>query len=321
MPDIQITLKTVTPLFLAGADGATPELRPASFRGVLRFWLRALLGGALGDDLRAIKMAEASVFGSTDGASAVALRVLTDAKRLGHRGHRPLPHNPSKSFRFEGWDSGQSFTLHMSTRPGVLSFPDGAIASLALMIGLGGLGRRSRRGFGSLQVQSSRTSSETALSSEAEQLISPQLTSSETLVAYMGRLVTWAQAEVCSGTTKAWSDLPSFPVFDSDYACVVVCRHPFDSWERAMRAFWGRLRSQPYRDVSVFGFVDHRKRRASPLFVKIWQVGGQYCLVLTAFRSKLFPGQSAAWGVMGRFLNECEKEWRGAYVLGGKEVW
>jgi len=57
-------LETVTPLFLGGADPrGEPELRAASFRGALRFWLRALLGGMIGDkNLDALHQAEATVF-------------------------------------------------------------------------------------------------------------------------------------------------------------------------------------------------------------------------------------------------------------------
>lgn len=42
----EVKLQTVTPLFLGGANpDEGPELRPASVRGVLRYWLRAALGG------------------------------------------------------------------------------------------------------------------------------------------------------------------------------------------------------------------------------------------------------------------------------------
>ncbi len=41
MKSIKFTLETITPLFLAGADGQTPELRPPSIKGMMRFWWRA----------------------------------------------------------------------------------------------------------------------------------------------------------------------------------------------------------------------------------------------------------------------------------------
>lgn len=52
---LTVTLQTVTPLFLGGAGPrGAPELRAPSFRGALRYWLRAALGEAIGDnDLKA----------------------------------------------------------------------------------------------------------------------------------------------------------------------------------------------------------------------------------------------------------------------------
>ncbi|MBK8563977.1 MAG: type III-B CRISPR module RAMP protein Cmr1 [Saprospiraceae bacterium] len=38
MKTITFTCKTITPMFLNGADGQTPELRPSSIKGVLRYW-------------------------------------------------------------------------------------------------------------------------------------------------------------------------------------------------------------------------------------------------------------------------------------------
>jgi hypothetical protein len=65
MPQIDLALETVTPLFLGGADPrGDPELRPASFRGLLRFWFRALVTGVIGDgNLPTLREAEAAVFG------------------------------------------------------------------------------------------------------------------------------------------------------------------------------------------------------------------------------------------------------------------
>lgn len=322
MPELQVTLETITPLFLAGADGTTPELRPASFRGALRFWLRALLGGALGDDLKAIKATEVAVFGSTDAASPIIVRILTHADRLTYAGYRPLLHNPQRTFKFEGWDTDQSFTVRILTRPGVPAISDAAMASLLLLISLGGLGRRSRRGFGSLQIQSSKVSDGQMLSKEVERLFLPRLPDSKALAAYLERLVKWAQTTVNHNTSpKAWPNLPSFSVLTADHARVLVCRQPFDSWESAMHAFWSKLRAQPYRDDSVFGFVARKERRASPLLVKIWRVSEHYHLVLTVFQTKLFPGRRGNWSLMAQFVNDCRDDWNGTYVLGGEEAW
>ena len=71
---LDIELQTVTPLWSGGAD-SQPELRPPTMRGCFRFWLRALLGGVLGQEVAAVRAAESAVFGSTTRASTVAVRM------------------------------------------------------------------------------------------------------------------------------------------------------------------------------------------------------------------------------------------------------
>ncbi|WP_345894648.1 type III-B CRISPR module RAMP protein Cmr1 [Phaeodactylibacter xiamenensis] len=44
MESITFHCKVITPMFLAGADGQTPELRAPSIKGAMRFWWRALNG-------------------------------------------------------------------------------------------------------------------------------------------------------------------------------------------------------------------------------------------------------------------------------------
>ncbi len=323
MPKLKMELETITPMFLAGADGWTPELRPPSIRGGLRFWLRALLGGEIGDHLSSIKRTEAAVFGSTDTASAVVIRVFT-IDELSYSEYRPLLHNPRRRFTFLGWDPDQSFTVLVSTRAGVPTLRDSAAASLLLMVSLGGLGRRSRRGFGSLQIKWSKIDEGLGLSQQAQELLSPNLESDEDLVAYLRQLMAWAPATVDHPPPpEPWSGEPSFSILSDKYTKVLVCGHPFATWEQAMRDFWGKLRSSPYRDNPVFGLPirGRGERRASPLLLKIWRLGGRYYLVLTAFRAELTPDRTGDWGLMARFLDDCRQDWSGSYVLGGKARW
>src|SRR2546426_3883093 len=78
MQEVIFTLQTITPLFLAGADQTTAELRAPSFRGVMRYWYRALVGGLVGTDtngLQKVMEAEKAIFGATNIGSAVQIRV------------------------------------------------------------------------------------------------------------------------------------------------------------------------------------------------------------------------------------------------------
>ncbi|HYK85247.1 MAG TPA: type III-B CRISPR module RAMP protein Cmr1, partial [Ktedonobacteraceae bacterium] len=65
MQEVTFNVETITPLFLAGADQNTAELRAPSFRGAMRYWFRALVGGMVGTDPRGLEeviKAESSVF-------------------------------------------------------------------------------------------------------------------------------------------------------------------------------------------------------------------------------------------------------------------
>ena len=75
MERLQLTCEVVTPLFCAGADQQRPEIRPPSIRGAMRFWWRALHGAAVGNDIKALQQQESAVFGATEQASKVMVRV------------------------------------------------------------------------------------------------------------------------------------------------------------------------------------------------------------------------------------------------------
>ncbi|MEM3581413.1 MAG: type III-B CRISPR module RAMP protein Cmr1 [Candidatus Bathyarchaeia archaeon] len=157
-------LETVTPLFLAGANQREPELRAPSFRGVMRFWLRALLGGVLGNNPQEIFKHESAVFGSTEHASPVIVRV--EHQSLQFTTYSQLTANkPGLAYLLFSARATRSeperkaiqgqFGLTCQSRSGtqsVLPF-ESAYAYLWPLTYLGGIGSHSRRGGGNLQVQ------------------------------------------------------------------------------------------------------------------------------------------------------------------------
>jgi len=75
MKTVTFECETVTPMFLAGADGRTPELRPPSIKGLMRFWWRAMNGHL---PLGELKREESEIFGASDekiGRSKFNIRV------------------------------------------------------------------------------------------------------------------------------------------------------------------------------------------------------------------------------------------------------
>ena len=175
MQQLRIPLEVVTPLFLGGANPrGSPELRPASFRGALRFWWRAAVGGLIGDDSQRLRDCESSIFGSTERGSSVVVRVRqlqmadsvnpfskqgggTHSMSSGHdyllwsmRGFGGEPDRkgfyPGPSARFE---------LILQARHGATNGERAwkeSCAALWLLTQLGSLGSRARRAAGSLGV-------------------------------------------------------------------------------------------------------------------------------------------------------------------------
>lgn len=187
MERLTVTLETVTPLFLAGANPrGAPELRPPAFRGALRYWLRAALGGVYGDSdegLAQVRRLEAEILGSTEektgGASAIAVRIsppaslptATYASSRRSGGQRAVPsgrdylywsmdasgsvekgnYQPAKQYV----PAGTRFDLCLCPRTGAVRAAEKieqAAAALWLLVQLGGVGSRARRTAGSLSA-------------------------------------------------------------------------------------------------------------------------------------------------------------------------
>src|SRR6266850_1449561 len=108
---LTVTLETVTPLFLGGAEAQdrnrSPELRPPAFRGALRYWLRAALGGVIGDNnLDGLHRLESAVFGSTECYDSRSLQPRGTLLMRDSRGTHPT----LQSGRCFG--DGGSLTIH-----------------------------------------------------------------------------------------------------------------------------------------------------------------------------------------------------------------
>jgi len=314
---IQVKLETVTPLFLGGANPSEPELRAASVRGALRFWLRALLGGVLGDnDLDALRKAENAVFGSTDThASRVVVKI---AGTYETQEYRPLPH---KDFTLTGIKPGNLLTLTLAPRPSYDAVPEKVwhIACVAFLIFalFGGIGKRSRRGFGSFALlpvdnsfplQAPNYSDVDKFSKQLPSLIQEAGKAVESFVQTLG---------LEKGSP---SNRPHFAVFHEQHTKVLLCKKSFNSWEEAMKMFWRLLRANAYRDNPVFGFAGKAGRQASPLHLRIVKVGSGYHLLMTAFRVE-FRDPQPKWEVMQNFLDECKQKCNGEWTFGGNVTW
>jgi len=173
MIKLEASFKIVTPLFMSGADKERAELRAASIRGVLRFWWRALALGHYGT-WQEVRKAEFNLFGSSSGGQSrvhLSLKVLRQSdekcKPGGHLkdglnnylwpGLRYLGYGAIQPELRPHLDSPVHGALKLYLRPSAKKIDpemeadllEEAIMAMGL---LGGLGSRSRRGFGSFNL-------------------------------------------------------------------------------------------------------------------------------------------------------------------------
>jgi len=141
-------------MFLSGADGTTPELRPPSIKGALRFWWRAMNGHL---DLKTLKEQESLIFGGTDGESGRRSRVIIRAKPLDMQIEQAMlvPHKtnmpPQKSFKPK-----QNFEVTLGLISNTVFTFAQLQALFELVCVLGGFGKRSRRGMGSVRIMKTK---------------------------------------------------------------------------------------------------------------------------------------------------------------------
>lgn len=172
MKTLEADFKIVTPLFMSGADQDNAELRPPSIKGVIRFWWRALAYSRFNGDLSKLAEREEALFGSTGQVASVIIRVSTPSKcaitkkDTVHQnfkmaaGARYLGYGLMDAFDGKNTEAGklqrpcinhnQQFTVTFISKNDI---PEEFINAVKLAGLLGGLGSRSRKGFGSLVLE------------------------------------------------------------------------------------------------------------------------------------------------------------------------
>ncbi len=172
MEKLVFECETITPMFLGGADG-NAELRPPSIKAALRFWWRALNGGL---PLEQLKRQEAEIFGGSgdnEGKSKFSIRVenskikpsqrLLKSFRVPAINHHSIsisildyltfgPCSYNKTIKSNEYnrtyiDIGSKFDLVFSYDNNLINKTE--IFDLLFLVScIGGLGAKSRNGFG-----------------------------------------------------------------------------------------------------------------------------------------------------------------------------
>ncbi len=173
MNSVTFNCEIITPMFLAGADGKSPELRPSSIKGALRFWWRAMHGDLSITELHA---KESSVFGC-GGEHATRSRISIDVRphtlpiNQGLSEKKidtpsPTLNDPERTIRAqlftylaygahqrEYFKVGSQFSVTFRYHK-LISPENDFVIPFELISFFGGLGARGRNGFGSFKILS-----------------------------------------------------------------------------------------------------------------------------------------------------------------------
>lgn len=184
MTEIRATYRVTTPMFCGGAEHWA-ELRLPSFKGVLRYWWRALAWSRLSGNLCEIQEEENSLFGSSEkGQSYVSIRLesrvnpsrskkgdtleVPSSRDLVGEGVRYLGYGIMDAFDGKETKAGRlkrsclnapfDFTVCMRTydQGGKPKYVESLKDALIALGTFGGMGAKSRKGYGSLVIRSLR---------------------------------------------------------------------------------------------------------------------------------------------------------------------
>lgn len=279
MQEISVKLDTITPVFLGGADPrhSVPELRAPAFRGAMRYWLRATIGGVIGDEnLDGLRKLETAVFGSPDAGSPISVSV-TGA--LSSALYSILPHKTGGGKR-DGFEPSQQFELCLRGRAGIDTVVwVNACMALNLALLFGGVGLRSRRGFGGLRV----------VQSSDIKLIPRSPSTQEKWPRHVERIaesaIEWAR-QLAQKFSVPVVGLPGAP---TEYPCAAqgaVVRIATIASPSANDILIDMMRAMP--QVSYLGGI--RPRQSSPLWIRVFWADDDYHLLLCLLPSRLAGG-------------------------------
>ncbi|SRR5579884_588739 len=332
MQEVTFTLQTITPLFMAGTDQAAAELRAPSFRGLMRYWLRALVGGMAGTDrsgLEEVMKAETRVFGATDTGSAVAVRVSNISSepkefteqismRVGGKwqatGKGYLLWSMAKSGRAERgnlkparwyFPPDTRFQTTLSTRSQDTTHLKQAVAAFWLLTQLGAVGSRSRRCAGSLAVRSSEGDTASMPFNKAE--------NAQALKRQIEQGIKTAR-QLFSVGQQAKRDA-RFDILAPGFCRIWILQdeQPWSSPEIAMQRLGEKL--QDYRSRiaigprKIFGLplppIIFNKRRASPLLLHVAELeGNKYVGIAVLFKTVGSDIRMEDYSIIEKWANE-----------------
>lgn len=317
-------VEVLTPLVIAGADDRRLDLqiegfRPSSLRGVMRWWFRVAMG-SLVPSCTELKEVEGRVFGTTAYCSPVRVRTYCVGEAHLERAYLCMNDRSGSTRKGVQREKIQRLSIVPPSKFLLrLEFPErlapAVLGSLWLLNMCGGVGARSRRGFGSLAFtpedeQTKRKVQELGLDffypekslMEIKSALEAQL---KKVRGYLSRYV----------PSIGSSSSASFPVLSRTRAKLWLIKPKegfWRSWEDAMND----LREDVYRGYKesktppLQEIGSANPRLASPLLIQIKRVASnKYLGVLLAFDEASTPsGYRRYLGAnLGDFINFLNK--------------
>ena len=260
MNSAQLRLETVTPMFLRGSDNQSLELRPPAFKSLFRYWWRAAVMETDIDDLH---KRESCLFGNTQSRSPLSVRISGIASPRSGK-YAPLPHR-TNPFTSQAYSPNDSFNIILMA-PELYEYEK--IAELGFL--LGGVGNRSRRGFGSIRYQNW----------SFEDIQQLQHNVYHTLDAISPGKFQKIGSEI---KVKPRINIPNYPVILAIY----FGKRLWNGVDDLLCAIGKATHNHNHRALG-----DINPRMASPIHVRIQKVNDQFVPIVTQLNS-VFPNNAA----------------------------
>ena len=256
----KLHLETVTPMFLHGEKHRKLELRPPPFKSLMRYWWRTVQDC----DEASLQKDEAELFGSTKGRAPFSIRI-PGTQNLATVDYKPLPHKQQPVFK--AYKADKSFGLYLITEDGSNASIYEQIAKLGFL--LGGVGNRSRRGFGSIRETSWNF---TCVSSLRQEVLDTLNTVAGTNRFQITGKIIKSKKRTCFP--------PKYPVIQ----CIFF-GNPTPDVDALLKTIGQETHN--HKDDAL-GYAKKRQRLASPIHVRIQKIQEKYVPIVTQLYS-IYP--------------------------------
>lgn len=350
MKRVVFNCEVITPMFMVGADGRTPELRPSEFKGMMRFWWRAVKAE---DDIKKLRIEEAKIFGGSgevEEKSKICININPKKISLESCGKDIKDEFGEDKYQGLSYLFYSTYTLRSKGEPIIreyikpntnydsfISLIDNQIfkkgvVSFWLSIYLDGFGTRARRGGRNIAVKN--VNGDTA---RIDFIPDTTITTKEKIKDWLDKNLNIIKSIVVPQNTNKYSNLKNGRILIFD---------PRDSWKGALdfvvkqfKDFRVRNKSNIW-NISAFGMpVMHKgftirivpyekdnknkynrisERRASPVIIKVIKAGNSYFPIIVAL-----SGVIVLNGAVGKEISKKrgkEKIWIKAEPNNIKEV-